>query len=380
MKTQSDDKGKGELALRVLALDIGAGTCDVYLHEEGTEPENCPRMVLPSPTRVLARRVRQAAREHPALFLRGWTVGGGPLSRAVTEALSQGVTVLAEERAAYTFRNRLEEVRAMGVEVVRERPSGFKGVEIFLDELDLGPLYRLLSDWGHPAKPLTAVAAAVQDHGTPAPGQSHRRARLAWMRERLEEDPDPLSLAFPGDRVPGHFPRMTSAAARLREQLPGEVFVLLMDTAPAAVAGCLADSRVASRAEGNLLLVNAGNGHTLAALLKSGKVCALLEHHTRRLDPSRFASYLRAFCDGAARDDDLFMEDGHGLFYLGKPPGWDSLDLVAVTGPLRERFSLLEAEVGPGRFVFPAPAGDMMMTGPLGLVRAVRRCFPGLLD
>lgn len=365
-------EGKAEPA-RVLAVDIGAGTADILLFEEGLEPENCPRMVLPSPTVVLARKVREAARRSPALFLRGWTVGGGPLSRAIKEALAGGTRVLAESRAALTLRNNLEEVRSLGVELAEGPPPGFQGEPLFLDELDLGPLFRLLEEWGHPAEPLAAAAVAVQDHGTHAVGESNRKTRLAFMRQRLEEDPDPLSLAFPGDAVPGRFPRMASAAARLAQQLPESTPVLVMDTAPAAVAGCLADSRVAAEAGGNLLLVNAGNGHTLAVLLKRGRVCAVLEHHTRRLDPRAFALYLRRFCDGNASDEDSFMDEGHGLFYLEEPPGWDWLDLVAVTGPHRERFSCLGEHLPPGRLHYPSPAGDMMMTGPMGLVRAARR-------
>ena len=159
---------------------------------------------------------------------------------------------------------------------------------------------------------------------------------------------------------------MMSAASRLRGQLPCE-YILLMDTAPAAAAGCLADPRVAVKAGGNLLLINAGNGHTLACLMRGGKVVAILEHHTKRLEPAPFASYLAAFCRGEARDDDAYMASGHGLFYVGDPPAMEELDMIAVTGPNRE---LLE---GSGlELSYPSPGGDMMMTGPMGLVRAVQ--------
>ncbi len=60
------------------------------------------------------------------------------------------------------------------------------------------------------------------------------------------------------------------------------------------------------------------------------------------------------------------MERGHGLFYLEEPPGFDRIDLVAVTGPNR---SLMR---GSGLEVYyPSPGGDMMMTGPMGLVRVL---------
>jgi uncharacterized protein (DUF1786 family) len=104
----------------------------------------------------------------------------------------------------------------------------------------------------------------------------------------------------------------------------------------------------------------------MAAITDGGRVVAILEHHTRFLEPENFASYLESFCCGEARDNDPFMESGHGLFYLEEPPGMEALDLIAVTGPHRE---LLE---GTGLDIYyPAPGGDMMMTGPMGLVKAL---------
>jgi uncharacterized protein (DUF1786 family) len=236
------------------------------------------------------------------------------------------------------------------------------------DELDLAPLRSLLRAAGEDLDSLDAAAVAVQDHGSYTSGESNRKTRLAHMRRRLQEDPDPLTLSYLAAEVPAAFPRMASAAARLREQLSCGT-VLVMDTAPAAVAGCLADIRVAGTAGGDLLLINAGNGHTLACLTRGGKVAAVFEHHTKRLEPAPFAAYLAAFCRGEARDDDEYMASGHGLFYVGEPtmlPGIEGLDLIAVTGPNRE---LLE---GTGLDLhYPSPGGDMMMTGPMGLVRAV---------
>jgi uncharacterized protein (DUF1786 family) len=181
----------------------------------------------------------------------------------------------------------------------------------------------------------------------------------------LQENPDPISLAYLAGEIPEIFPRMTSAVKRLEEQFDCEN-ILVMDTAPAAIAGCLADRKAAGKTGGNLLLINAGNGHTLACLMSAGRVVALLEHHTKRLEPAAFASYLEAFCAGRARDDDPYMASGHGLFYLDEPPGMEALDLIAVTGPNRE---LLE---GTGMEIYyPTPGGDMMMTGPMGLVKAL---------
>ncbi len=360
---------------RILALDIGAGTQDILLFDAEKQLENCVKLVLPSPSALMAKKLRSldAGETVEGLLITGHTVGGGAFSRAVKERLSAGTRVFMTREAAFSLRNSLEDVAAMGVVVCDGPPPGFGGAVIIADELDLEPLRNLLLSVGESLDDLDAAAVAVQDHGTYNPGESNRKTRLAHMRSRLQEDADPLSLSYPEGDVPETFPRMRSAAGRLREQLSCG-HILVMDTAPAAVAGCLADRLVAERSSGNLLLINAGNGHTLACLTSGGTVAAVLEHHTKKLEPRSFAAYLEAFCAGEAKDDDHFMASGHGLFYLQDPPGMENVDLIAVTGPNRE---LLE-DTGLDVY-YPSPGGDMMMTGPLGLVRAVKRRF-GLRD
>lgn len=351
--------------MKVLAIDIGAGTRDILLYDSHEQLENCIKMVLPSPSPLLAARVDSLCAAGRDLFVDGHTVGGGSFSRAIKRYLAAGNRVYMTTRAACSIRNNLEDVTGLGIEIREDPPPGFDGAVLYADELDLSPILDLLGSVGEDLTQIAAVAVAVQDHGSYRSGESNRKTRLAHMRRRLEENADPLALSYLAGEVPAVFPRMVSAAGRLGEQLP-RVPALIMDTAPAAAAGCLSDPLVASVAGGNLLVINAGNGHTLACILGGGKVVALLEHHTKRLEPVPFASYLEAFCRGEARDEDEYMASGHGLFYIGDPPGMDNLDMIAITGPNRE---LLE---GSGLvFHYPSPGGDMMMTGPMGLVKAV---------
>jgi len=355
--------------MKILAVDIGAGTEDILLFDSRKRLENCIKLVLPSPSLLLAERVSRQATPGE-LFVSGHTVGGGPFSRALKKYLASGGRLLMSPAAAYSIRNNLEEVTSMGVELADEPPPAFAGAVMEADELDLGPLTRLLQSAGEGLEDLDAAVVAVQDHGTYARGESNRKTRLRHMQQRLKLSRHTADLSYLEGEVPEAFPRMVSAVRRLREQLSCP-HIMVMDTAPAAVAGCLEDPRVGELTEGNLLLVNAGNGHTMACLLGGGKVVGLMEHHTRKLEPAAFAAYLKRFADGEARDDDPFMAEGHGLFYLGEAPGWGDLDLVAVTGPHR---GMME---GTGLDVFyPAPGGDMMMTGPLGLVRTLRERLP----
>ncbi len=255
--------------MKILAIDIGAGTQDILLHDSEKQLENCIKMVLPSPSPLLAAQVSALDTVGKDLFITGHTVGGGSFSQAVKRHLSSGRRVYMTTSAAYTMRNNLDDVTDLGVEISEEPPPGFDGAMLDADELDLAPLRKLLESVGEDLDGLSAVAVAVQDHGSYNVGESNRKTRLSHMRRRLESNPDPLALSYVAGEVPETFPRMVSAASRLREQLPCE-HILVMDTAPAAAAGCLADPRVAEKAGGNLLLINAGNGHTLACLMRGG--------------------------------------------------------------------------------------------------------------
>jgi uncharacterized protein (DUF1786 family) len=351
--------------LKLLCVDIGAGTRDILLYNTSQRPENCIKMVLPSPSPLYAARVGEETARSRHLFLDGCVIGGGALTRAVKRHLAAGLKVYASRDAAFCLRNNLEDVSEMGVEVVQEEPPGFDGASMYLDELDLSPLESLLLTVGESLQEVSGAGVAVQDHGFYERGESNRKVRLAYMRRALQKDPFPTGLAYDRQSLPAAFPRMRSALERMGQQLPCDRLVV-MDTAPAAVLGCLADPRVEERSSGNLLLVNAGNGHTMACILSGGRVVGLLEHHTARLEPAAFGAYLELFCAGKARDEDRYMRDGHGLFYLEEPPGLERMDMVAVTGPNRG----LMFESGLDVYL-PSPGGDMMMTGPMGLVRAL---------
>ena len=96
---------------RILAIDVGAGTQDVLLWETGQPMENNVKLVLPSWTTVLARRVGQATQEGRPVFLTGNLMGGGPVVSAMKRHLRAGYPVYTTPRAALTIRDNLDQVR-----------------------------------------------------------------------------------------------------------------------------------------------------------------------------------------------------------------------------------------------------------------------------
>jgi len=64
--------------VHILAVDVGTGTQDVLLFDTDKEPENALKLVMPSPTAILARRIRAATEAGEDLLLTGVMMGGGP--------------------------------------------------------------------------------------------------------------------------------------------------------------------------------------------------------------------------------------------------------------------------------------------------------------
>ena len=185
------------------------------------------------------------------------------------------------------------------------------------------------------------------------------------MKKLLKGNPKPEDLAFTEEEIPSYFLRMKSAALASKRQLP-KAKVLLMDTAPAAILGCLADP-VIEKAD-PVLAVNLGNGHTMAAIISKGKIIGVMEHHTRMLNPQKIERLLVTFADGKLSDEEVFKDNGHGLFFLTEPLGFSKIEKVIATGPNRSILATTNLPIH-----FATPAGDMMMTGPVGLVEATKR-------
>ncbi|UCF58760.1 MAG: DUF1786 domain-containing protein [Candidatus Bathyarchaeota archaeon] len=356
--------------MKVLALDIGAGTKDILLYnEEKGNIENCIKMVLPSPSLIFAKKVKKATQLCKDIFIKGTIIGGGAFAHALKKHVEMGLKVFMTERSAYTIRNDLDEVSSLGIEIIhREDDLGkFDGEILAIEEVNIKKLQNFLAEFGESLSDTDVAAVAVQDHGVFPKGISNRRFRIQKMKRLLEDDPKLENLSFKEGEIPQFFLRMKSVAQALKEQLP-KARILIMDTNPAAILGCLKDPIVEKA--NSVLAVNVGNCHTMAAIISNSKMIALMEHHTRQLTPEKIQQLLNDFADGKLSDEQVFQDGGHGSFYLANVPGSRKIEMVAATGPNRN----ILRKTSP-RVHFAAPAGDVMMTGPIGLIEAAKRKF-----
>jgi uncharacterized protein (DUF1786 family) len=334
----------------LLALDVGGGTQDLLIWEPGQPMENAVKMVLPAPTRVMARRITRVTDQGQPLFLNGRVMGGGPVTQAVRRHLARGLPVYAAPSAAYTFSDRLDLVQEWGVILTDTPPS--PAVTVTLGDVDLEAWRRLLGEWEVPFPEHFAVA--VQDHGF-YPQGSNREFRFQHWKGFLRQGGRLVDLAY--RPPPVHLTRMQAVA----ETLPG---ALLMDTCAAGVRGALLEPQARERLDGGVMVVNLGNAHTFAALAQGGRLWGIYEHHTGLLTPDKLFSHLARFQAGELTYEEVFADQGHGCAYGPDYSPALSFKFTVITGPRRHL-----ARGWPGG-VFAAPFGDMMLTGCFGLVAA----------
>jgi uncharacterized protein (DUF1786 family) len=341
----------------ILAIDVGAGTQDILLYEEGQPVENNVKLVLPSWTTVLARSIERATRGGRSVFLTGNLMGGGPCVSAMKRHIRAGHKVYATPLAAKTVRDNPDQVRELGIEIVQHQPNGERLLILRTRDVDLNMLRSMLAPLGV-GLPGT-VSIAVQDHGDTLT-TSQRRFRFRHWREFVEGGGDLLGLIY--DEVPSYLSRMRA----VQEDAPG---ALMMDTGSAAIWGALQDPKVAAHQEEGLIVVNVGNQHTIGVLLQDTRIWGLFEHHTVLMSTEKLADYVDRLCRGTLPNDEVFADNGHGaVVHLDRSraalsPG--AFQFVAVTGPRRAMAAPLDCYMA-------VPHGDMMLSGCFGLVAATR--------
>ncbi len=358
--------------MRILAIDIGTGTQDILLFDSANVVENNPKLVMPSPTAIVAREVERATGAGKTLLLTGATMGGGPCGWAVEHHLKAGYRVFATPDAARTFDDHLENVERMGIKVVSEdeaqRLADDDGVScITMRDLDMERIGRSLVSFGIEPR-YDGVAVAVFDHGAAPIDVSDRTFRFDHLRRAVEANPSLLGHGYLAPEVPVYLTRMRS----LVDSYPGgtDAPLFLLDTAPAGAIGCLGDSEVRSHHE--RLLVNLGNMHATAFHLDGDRILGLFEHHTGLVDQDKVNRLLERLVSGALENGEVFADHGHGAHVFTRG---DKRPFLAVTGPQR---ALMAGS--PLRPHFAVPYGDMMLSGCFGLVRAFGAKMPQWRD
>jgi uncharacterized protein (DUF1786 family) len=345
--------------VQILAIDVGAGTQDILVYDSERTPENCFKLVLPSQTNVVAQRILRATANRRPVHLTGHLMGGGASTAAIANHLEAGLRVTAEPNPAQTVHNDLERVTAMGVEIVTDPPEGAEIIE--LGDIDLRAIHEVLGRFE--IEPPALLAVAVQDHGF-EPGRGNNDVRFEFLQSLISDGGELSNMIFTA--APQGMTRMEA----VQRANPG---AYLMDTGSAAVLGALGDPVVAEAAQTEgVILVNVGNMHTFATLVKGDRLYGLFEHHTGGITPEIIVDLVDRLRRGTIDADSFTRDfDGHGAALDSGYASDGGFSLVAVTGPNRG----LARSLG---YHEAAPHGDMMLTGSFGLVEGVLRSRLGV--
>jgi uncharacterized protein (DUF1786 family) len=369
--------------MKILAVDVGTGTQDILLFDSDREIENNLKLVMPSPTVLVANKIRAATARKQSVLLSGVMMGGGPCAWAAEDHTKAGLPLFATPDAARTFNDELDVVeKQVGVKVVSDDEAAAIAkrdgmAAISMRDIDLNAIRTAFAAFGVALEP-DALVLAVFDHGNAPPGYSDRQFRFDYIKDQISNFKFQSSdrklqvgksasqlarFAFRREDIPARMTRFEAVAKSTRFDGP----LLLMDTAPAAVLGALEDPNVHSRKR--LLIANVGNFHTLAFRLGPDGIEGVFEHHTGELTRPELETYLQKLASGTLTHQEVFADMGHGACMLDPRPA--PMDGLAVTGP---RWSLLRGSAL--KPYFASPYGDMMMAGNYGLLRAYAEHVP----
>jgi uncharacterized protein (DUF1786 family) len=380
--------------MKILTIDIGTGTQDIFLYDSGLDIENGFKLILPSPTMMIHRRLKQVlshsgtTQSRTPILLTGHQMGGGPSAWAIEEAARAGIPVYMTPSAATTLNDELDKVEALGIKIISEDEAEAltsKAEHLELKDFDFELIAETFSRFGVRLNNLEAVAVAVFDHGNAPAGVSDRQFRFDYLDERIKAKNSLSAFAYLSTDIPKIMTRLQSvvdSAGTLSCPL------VVMDTAPAAVLGATSDPIVATRKQ--KIICNVGNFHTLAFRLGEKGIEGVFEHHTGEIDLSKLESLLHALADSTLKHEDVHDDMGHGALMYSKDIfefGRDDFDVV-VTGPRRSMFvrtltpALSQKERGrsPLRPYFATPFGDMMIAGCFGLLAATAEIMPNLAE
>lgn len=359
--------------MRILTVDIGTGTQDIFLFDSRLDVENGFKMVLPSPTMIVHQRLEQATREARPVLLTGVTMGGGPSAWAAEAHAQAGIPIYATPDAARTMNDDLALVAASGITIISEDEAAHLPADVLrieLHDFDFRAIADAFARFGVDLTDLSALAIGVFDHGAAPADISDRKFRFDYLDEQIRANHRLSAFAFSADQIPARMTRLQAVASSAsRVEAP----LVVMDTAPAAVLGATFDPHV--RDCDRVLIANVGNMHTLAFRLGPTGIEGVFEHHTGLLDQARLEAYLTALADGKITNAQVFNDHGHGaLIYSGAPLPLDApLGNLIVTGPRRGILS--SSRLKP---IFATPFGDMMIAGCFGLLAATGDCLPNL--
>jgi uncharacterized protein (DUF1786 family) len=147
--------------MKILTVDIGTGTQDIFLYDSNLDIENGFKLVLPSPTMMVHRHLKRMLPTRTPILLTGHQMGGGPSAWAIEEYARAGIPVYMTPSAATTLNDELEKVESLGIRVVSEEEANSLPSMVHrlaLRDFDFTLLSRTFADYGISLNDLQAIS------------------------------------------------------------------------------------------------------------------------------------------------------------------------------------------------------------------------------
>lgn len=343
--------------MKILAIDIGAGTQDILFYDTEKELENSIKLVLPSPPVIVVEKIKEQTIKGNNIYFDGTIMGGGKIKSAIVSHMDKGYKVAMEKEPARTIKDDLKIVKDLGVELVDKgsfsKDSKYSNYfKISLIDVNIEKIISTISDYDINFS-FNKIAVAAQDHGF-SDEMGDRDFRFEKIRERLKHPMAVEELAFLGN-VPEYFSRMKAIENSLEGLNP-----IIMDSKFASICGACFDPEISDL--NSFVVMDIGNGHTMAASIEDGKIQGVFEHHTSNLSPEKIEKLVKKLVEGTITHKEIHEDNGHGAHVIN---GISNLEKVVVTGPKRGIIKKTNLD-----YYNASPGGDVMMTGPVGLINA----------
>lgn len=327
----------------MLCIDIHTETQHILFPLSAPDLAGMTRMVLPAPSKTLARRIREATEKRRDVFL------SGPfMSRDVLPALfahiRQGCRAAMEKNTAALLFGTTEEAANAGIEILAACPDGYAFIPFGDADMTFWKGFCAMLGMPEPAVVLAAVPEAG-DYAAERGGIGNGQCPGAmWMWKKVLAkyaepgmEPGAPPSAFLLSDVPETLPRLFAA----RQSTGG----LVTDCGIASLLGLLSHEEALARSfRQGVTLVRLADGHIFAALAWRGAIFGLYEQHVPEDGADgafleRTLHDLKEFRLGWLPDEAVRAAGGHGTAFACLPPEAEGFPVTYVSGEGKELFT-----------------------------------------
>ena len=363
MQTKKGTWNIRRLLMVILAIDVGKGTEDIMIYKPNQNIENAIQVVWPSSAQIMYQTLLTTKKS--PILIDGGIMGGEPWHKILYEKSKAPNTVFMTRIAAKSLKYNLKFVEEKGVNIVSQAElDEMDGLRLTTSDINWDRINWLLKSNNIDHSQVDKILLACQDHGESSdPNEKSKDFRMKAIYEKLDDNGQLSDLLVQGASIPEYLPRHKAIFEDAAKNFKGigKSHIYIMDSSPAVILG-------AYRKQKQELIVNIGNGHTLAVVVESNLVKAIYETHTGGVEKNQFFADIDLLVKNSLSHEEAQKRGAHGVYIREKVTSNTLSDFYPFTliGPNRSRIANQHSFLAH-------PGGSMMMAGPIGLINALNK-------